>query len=103
MSIYIIEKRRIMWGGIIAARAITNIFVVHSILAVSRVGAVSRELAREENNGSKKEKEGNRTFSDVLQKEVDRVGTDSLDCHTVTYGVDGKIYHYEYLRREYGY
>lgn len=88
---------------ITAARAMSDIFIVHSILAVSRIGAVTRELVKEETIYSKKEQSNNSSFSSVLQQEIDHVGKDALNCHTVTYGVDRKIHHYEYLRREYKY
>lgn len=80
-----------------------DIFMVHSVLAVGGVRKVTRDLGREDNSSDKREQENSRLFADVLQQEVDEMRMDSLNCQTVTYGIDRKIHHFEYRAREYRY
>ena len=91
-------------GGIVAARAMTSIFMVHSVLAVSETGRVTRELGKEEKNFAKKGKaEHSASFSEILQQEVEEWRTDSINCRTTTYGMDRRLHHFEYRAREYHY
>ena len=77
--------------------------MVHSVVAINGVRKVTRDLYKDENSSQKREVEENRSFSDILQQEVDERRTDSLNCHTVTYGMDRKLHSFEYLAREYRY
>ena len=107
MPIYIVTKNTVkihIQGGIVAARAMTSIFMVHSVLAVSETGRVTRDLGREERNFSKTNHTNNTlSFSDILQKEVEEQRTDSIDCRTTTYGMDRRLHHFQYQAREYHY
>ncbi len=77
--------------------------MVHSVAAINGVRKVTRDLYRDENSSQKSEMEENKSFSDILQQEVDERRTDSLNCRTVTYGMDRKLHSFEYLAREYRY
>ena len=88
-------------GGIVAARAMLDMFMVHSIVSIDGVGKLTRDLGREQNPSDKKDQNGNNSFSEILQQEVDVVRKDVLNCRTITYGIDGRIRHFEYLAREY--
>lgn len=81
----------------------TSIFMVHSVVAIDGVGKVKRDLDRDENSSRKKDSQENRTFSDILQHEVEEMQTDLHTCRTVTYGMDRKLHRFEYLTREYHY
>ena len=106
MSIHIVQEDTVeihIQGGIDAARAMTSIFMVHSVVAINGVRKVTRDLYKDENSSQKSETEKSRTFSDILQQEVDVRRKDSLDCRTVTYGMDKRLHSFEYLAREYRY
>lgn len=77
--------------------------MVHSVVAIDGIRKVSRDLYKDDSSSQKRETEENRTFSDILQQEVDERRTDSLNCRTVTYGMDRKLHSFEYLAREYRY
>ena len=77
--------------------------MVHSVVAIDGIRKVTRDLYKDDSSSQKRETEENRTFSDVLQQEVDSRRTDSLSCRTVTYGMDRKLHSFEYLAREYRY
>lgn len=77
--------------------------MVHSVVAINGVRKVTRDLYRDDDSSQKRKAEESKSFSDVLQKEVDIRRTDSLNCHTVTYGMDKRLHSFEYLAREYRY
>lgn len=77
--------------------------MVHSVLAIDGTRKVTRDLYRDESSSQKRETEDGRTFSEILQQEVDERRMDSLNCRTVTYGMDRKLHSFEYLAREYRY
>ncbi len=88
-------------GGIVAARAMTDMFVIHSILSINGVGKVTRDLGRDQNSSDKREQNNSNSFSEILKQEVEGVRKDALNCRAITYGMDGRIRHFEYLAREY--
>ncbi len=89
-------------GGIVAERAMSNMFMVHSILSINGVGKVTRDLGRDGNSSDKREQNNNNnSFSEILKQEVEGVRKDNVKCRTITYGMDGKVHHFEYLTREY--
>lgn len=89
--------------GFVAARAMSSIFMVHSVLAIDGVRKVTRDQERDEHSSRQREQDTSQTFSEILQQEVDERRTDSLNCRTVTYGMDKKLHRFEYLTREYRY
>ena len=79
----------------------SSIFMVHSVLAIEGVAKVKRNFDREERFFEKKETQGSKTFSEILQQEKEDVQMDLHSCQTVTYGMDRKLHRFEYLTREY--
>ncbi|MBQ8592394.1 MAG: hypothetical protein IJ485_06595 [Lachnospiraceae bacterium] len=91
-------------GGIIAAGALNGIFMVHSVMAVSTVGKVKRDLNREEHIYTGQDKANtDKSFSQILEREVGQRRTDSLNCQNVTYGMDRQLHYFNYRAREYNY
>lgn len=91
-------------GGIIAAKGISSIFMVNSVLAVSTTGKIKRDNARTDNSLCERNRaESNPLFSQLLQKEVEAQRADTMNCHTVTYGQDSMLHTFEYQKREYHY
>ena len=106
MPIYRITNNTVkihIQGGIVAARAMTSIFIVHSVLAVSETRKVTREHNQQEQASSHGNAQSNVSFSQILQKEVEEQRTDSINCRTVTYGMDRRLHHFDYRAREYHY
>lgn len=82
----------------------SSIFMVHSVLAIEGVAKVKRDFDREERFFEKKEAHVSKTFSEILQQELQEkedVQMDLHSCQTVTYGMDRKLHRFEYLTREY--
>lgn len=87
--------------GFVAARAMSSIFMVYSVSAVSTSGKVTREQERGRNSSNTYEQADNMNFSEILQQEVEERRMDSVNCHTVTYGKDSLLHRFEYRAREY--
>ena len=106
MSIYKVTKNTVkihIQGGIVAARAMTSIFIVHSVLAVSETRKVTREHDGQQQSSSHGCTQSNNSFSQILQQEVEERRMDSINCRTVTYGTDRRLHHFDYRAREYHY
>ena len=75
--------------------------MVHSVLAVSAIDKVKRDVHKE--NGSPKQ--SNSLFARVLeQTEKEMKNKENIqDCYTVTYGQDSKMNEFRYQMREYHY
>lgn len=104
MPIYILEKKvtveiRIQ-GGIIAESGIRSIFIVNSVLAVTK----ERELHRDDNKtlySGSGQKKADLFFSQVLKQAVEEVKSAPTECRNTTYGPDGRLATFMYHTREY--
>ena len=106
MSIYKVTRNTVkihIQGGIVAARAMTSIFIVHSVIAVPETRKVTREHYQQEQPSAHGRTQNNNSFSQILQQEVEERRTDSINCRTVTYGMDSRLHHFDYRAREYHY
>ena len=81
----------------------TSIFIVHSVLAVGETRKVTREHYQQEKTLGHGTVQGNNSFSQILQQEMEEQRTDSIDCRTTTYGMDRRLHHFQYQAREYHY
>ncbi len=91
-------------GGIVAAKGISGIFMVNSIMAVSTTGKIKRDGAGTNTSVCEENcQKSNPLFSQLLQKEVEEQRAASMNCHTATYGQDSMIHAFHYQKREYHY
>lgn len=79
----------------------TSIFMVHSVLATGKMRYVGYGRAEEDSGYANEKKD--LSFSRILQKELEERRTDSLNCRTVTYGMDRRLHSFDYRAREYHY
>lgn len=88
-------------GGIIAAYEFSNIFMVHSVSAITHTKKVSRD-----NEGSSGGYSGSgnstHTFSGILEEKITERKAPA-ECHTITYGNDLRLRNFLYQTREYQY
>ena len=81
-----------------------SIFMVHSVISVSTVGKVTRDLNRDENSHGKRENaDSEKPFAQILETEVGNRRKESFSCHNVTYGMDRRLHSFDYRAREYHY
>jgi hypothetical protein len=64
---------------------------------------VTRERNQQEKSSDRDTTQNNNSFSQILQREVEEQRTDSINCRTVTYGMDMRLHHFDYRAREYHY
>lgn len=105
MSIYIMKanvtiEMRIQ-GGINAANGFTNIFMVHSVSAITHTKKVSRDDSSLSGGYTGSDK-STHSFSKILEAEINEKQAPA-ECHTVTYGNDLKLRTFLYQTREYQY
>ncbi len=105
MSIYIMKanvtiEMRIQ-GGINAANEFTNIFMVHSVSAITHTKKVSRDDSSL-SGGYSGSKNSAHTFSKVLEEQINEHKAPT-QCHTITYGNDLRLRNFLYQTREYQY
>lgn len=102
--IYIIRNDTVeirIQGGIVAARSLSSVFMVHSISAVSTAGRVAYDQERGRDSSDREQQAGPHSFAKILQQEVEEQKTDSVHYKTVTYGRDLRLHSFEYLTRDY--
>lgn len=87
-------------GGITAAKGLTDIYMVHSVTAVSLTKKVSEDSRRTPDSYSSK-KQTPHTFSSFLEEEIQELKAAPNNCHTVTYGTDRKLHTFLYQPRDY--
>lgn len=87
-------------GGILAAKGLTDIFMVHTVTAVSLTKKVSKDARRSSNSYSSPQQTPH-TFSNFLEEEINELKAAPNNCHTVTYGNDLKLHTFLYQPREY--
>lgn len=75
--------------------------MIHSVTAVSTTGRIGYGHDRGKDSSDREKQADGRSFSKILQQEVEDRQTDSVHCKTVTYGRDRRIHPFEYYVREY--
>jgi|GluameStandDraft_1065615.scaffolds.fasta_scaffold107946_1 hypothetical protein len=95
---YIVRKVTVeirIQGGIVAARALSSIFMVQQVEAVPHVGKAVRERRRAVYPDAKG-KQSSGTFAQLLQDAVEQGTDSSMNCHVTTYGRDCRIRIFDY-------
>ena len=102
---YIVRKVTVeirIQGGIVAARALSSIFMVQQVEAVPHVGKVVRERRQFVYPDTRGKNSGG-TFAQFLEDAVEENRGASLTCHVTTYGRDSRIRTFDYQTRTYHY
>lgn len=82
-------------GGIVAARALSSIFMVQQVEAVPHVGKVIRDRYKSVYSDARKENSTG-TFAQLLEDAVEENRSASMGCHITTYGRDSRIRIFDY-------
>lgn len=89
-------------GGINAANGINAVFMVESVMAVSRPSKITRDRRNESNAGNRGRKE-NGLFAEILNAATDDVKEAPAQFQTVVYGRNMQLTSTRYQTREYHY
>ncbi len=75
--------------------------MVHSVMAVSKIGKAKQEDKKDNSSGGKSHEDATPLFSRFLEQEINEQRAMAVNCRTVTYGQDSKLHTFEYRTREY--